>query len=214
MQTGFHIELGGAVVNTKEKNYGIVLRTHLPEKYKLSVLDNSLGKIDAIPLGKKITHQICNGYFIHYWCTQTTSLATLDQIEIQEIPQVHTEQDILFLHHVLEMCHYFLPLHMHAPDVFMLVRRLYTVDYMVLTPLAKKIFLMKLFIALGFYPDDNRLQKAEIHMLAYGPIDNILNKKISLDIEQDLDTWLMLCIKTHPYHDEFKTAHFLDKVKI
>ncbi len=192
---------------TEHKNKAIVLKTYLPAKHKLCLLDDQLGKIMAVPNRDDIGY----GAFILYQAREQNGFYFMYAIEIIDLPLMLGKDDILFVHHVLELCYFFVPLHEQIPGLCHLLIKLYNCEKIVNNIQAKKIFLFQFFAALGLYPEGARFQTPYFHQLAAASIDNIALYPIDLMIEQELDNWLLSCIALHPCTHNFKTVHFLQQ---
>lgn len=193
-----------------EKNKAIVLKTYLPQKYKLCVLDSDLGKVMTVPNRSDIG----NGALILYFPREQQMLYFMHGIEIIDSPLMLAKEDILFIHHVLELCYFFVPIGERVPQLFVLLMALYTSQTLLHTIIAKKVFLFQFFACLGLYPEGARFQTPYFHQLAMASIDNIALSPIDLVIEQELDEWLRSCIALHPCTHNFKTVHFLQNNRI
>lgn len=184
---------------------GIVLKRFFSKTRKISLLDQQAGKIDCIPS----TENICLGAIILY-SKKENSRGLINDIETIALPMHLAQQDILFLHHLLELCYYFLPLETPLPEIFALIEFLYTVEDKPLTLTQKKLFLIKFFALLGIYPDDKKFRTPQFYRIASEPIDIMLYQGLDLMDEQYLNDWLLSCVRHHPDMDTFKTMRFLD----
>ena len=52
------------------------------------------------------------------------------------------------------------------------------------------------------YPEDQKFT-----------IDILADEDVGLGVEQALDNWLLKCVLMHPYVENFKTIHFLNKYR-
>lgn len=188
-----------------EKNTGIVLKTYLPQKCKISVFDRELGKIVGVPTRTDLSSGSCITYFTH----KSNSVYFIQAIEIIDMPMALAHDDILFLHHVLELCYYFIPAGSPMPRLFNLLLALYTSEKIIRNVQLKKIFLFQLFSMLGLYPEGSNFQTPYFHRLALTSIDMVELQTLDLVIEQELDAWLLSCIAVHPCAHNFKTVSFL-----
>jgi len=193
-----------------EKNSAIVLKTYLPQKYKLCVLDNALGKVMGVPNREDVGA----GAFIEYHAREQQNLYFMHGIEIIDLPMLLAKEDLLFVHHVLELCYFFVPVGSRIPRLFTLLTALYTSGALLQAIMTKKIFLFQLFACLGLYPEGVQFKTPYFHQLTIASIDNIAVQQIDLVIEQELDDWLLNCIALHPCTHNFKTVHFLQKNRI
>lgn len=197
-------------VKLMEKQTGIVLKTFFSKKKKMVVLDAQLGKIEGIPPCDKLFP----GALISYFAKEREHLYFLQGIELLDVPMGLAKDDILFLHHILEICYYCAPFGNSAPEIFQLVLYLYHHDISPYTADFKLAFLFKLLVLLGMHPDETRFQNPEYYLLARESIDTIMNKAIQLDTKHALHEWVRSCIGTHPLIHAFKTIHFLDSDRL
>ncbi len=188
-----------------EKNIGIVLKSYQPQKCKLAILDRDSGKIMAVPNRTDISH----GALIMYFKREQEHLTFIHSIDIIDMPFALAHEDIVFVHHVLELCYYFIPMSSHAPQIFIALLRFYEYPIVLTTPIMKKIFVVQLFFLLGVYPESPWAKSASINQLISTSIDIWAAQSIDLKIEKELDEWLMHCIKTHPQAAYFRTINFL-----
>lgn len=195
---------------TTHKNKAIVLKTYMPHKQKLCLLDDELGKVMAVPNRLDISY----GAFIMYHAREKDGLYFMHAIEIIDLPFMLGKEDILFVHHVLELCYFFVPLRERIAGLCQLIVKLYNSEALIKNIQAKKIFLFQFFASLGLYPEQARFQAPYFLQLARASIDNIALYPIDLMIEQELDNWLMSCIALHPCIHNFKTVHFLQQNRI
>ncbi|MDP3889214.1 MAG: hypothetical protein Q8Q25_01570 [bacterium] len=188
---------------------GIVLRRYQPTSNKIALFDQKLGRIDGI----FFESEMILGSLLNYFLKKRADNYFLDNYEIIDMPLAIARLDLLFVHHVLELCYYFIPLGSTSDNVFSLLMLLYTKDY-VWTSLIKKIFLFKLLTIIGFYPEHPLLHKASMQYLLIMPIDKIVEEQINLDCEKDLHNWLRFCMAHHPSIDCFKTMSFLNESRL
>jgi hypothetical protein len=130
---------------------GIVLRTFMPYTQKILIFDVHRGKIQGVPQWKKKAGCIPHGALLYYEYKERLPLALLSNIELLQVPKGTYIADFYFLHHVLELCDYFLPFGQHMPEIFNLVLELYTC----VTPLsveAQRLFLYYFFTVVGVTP--------------------------------------------------------------
>ena len=190
------------------KNTGIVLKKYFPQNKTISILDKDIGKIQCIPKKK---YCLPNGSVVNYRISKKKSRYVIENIEILYVPFNMAINDILFFHHILEICYYFIPQEAQNTEVFSLINYLYYFGYRIKYIIDKKLFLFKLFIFLGLYPEGEKFQTPIFHKLAIESIDTLIDKKLHLGIEKDLDVWLYSCVQTHPMFKYLKTINFLYK---
>lgn len=192
-----------------EKHSAIVLKNYFPQKYSLSLLDHKGGKMTGV--SHAIEH-ISVGSLIEYTLDRARKNSLfIYHIELQEMPFVLAQSDILFLHHALELCYHFIPNGSEALAAFELLKHFYVPHEWMQSSLYKKIFLFKLFVGLGIYPEDKRVRKSSLQSLATNSFMTIIDKNMQQD-EQDITAWLRMCVSSHHHANKFKTIHFLDIV--
>lgn len=103
------------------KHRGIVLRRYTPRKSKIIVLDRELGKIESIPH----VDILCHGAVIEYFPKKMCLLYKLESFQLIVAPLHFARDHIQFLHHVLELTYYFVPLDSRVPEIFDLLLFLY-----------------------------------------------------------------------------------------
>lgn len=186
-----------------KKFVGIVLKKYSPKKQKISIFDNTLGRIEAVYTNNVSLQSIHHGSLIHYYTEQrSTDLYLITQCEVQTIPFELAQHDIHFLHHILELSYYFLPLNCAYPETFELLK----------TSLSnalfnKAIILLRFFSSLGIYSEDLPFEKNYFHRLLSDHFETILKEKFNESQLKQLDMWLMRCKQLHPYSKNFKTNY-------
>ena len=80
------------------------------------------------------------------------ALYIIDDMNIHETPMALARHDILFLHHVLELCCQLIPVNSCVDGIFDLLMHLYSTQIYTGSVQYKKIFLLKLLTRLGIYP--------------------------------------------------------------
>ncbi len=211
-----------------ENELGIVLKHAPGSSHKISVLTTSYGKMMTVILDHRIMQRIQSGALIqlHGGKLQGNILVPTNT-SLLSIPIPRNTHDLYWLHHLLELCYFFLPLHQPVRDVFMLLQHsciFATLDHAD-DPgwdVFKKNIVGAFMILFGFFPPES-LKKP-----LYA-IKNSLLLFIDFDPEQkvefvtkhmrmvgtiplaQLNAWLITCIKTHPRMKAFKTLDFVYK---
>lgn len=191
-----------------KRHWAIVLKNYYPKKQTLALLDGQLGKVTG---ASAAIAEISAGSFIAYSVdARRTNYLLLHQIELLDLPLFIAHEDILFLHHLLELCYYFIPDGSNALSVFNLLQMVYTPgDWMSKTVL-KKIFLCKLFAFLGIYPEEESMKTPAYSRLMSTTFTEVMDMVFQQEDEHIIDSWLRMCIASHPIAGKFKTVHFLD----
>jgi len=183
---------------------GIVLRQFSP--HKIALLDERRGRVDGIVI-KPLTIGSLITYAIE---KERGSLLYLSQCNVTDLPFVLGRHDILFWHHILELCFYFVPIGSYTSQLFELCTFLYTVDITTCwSSQSKKLYLFKLLTTIGVYPRLPQLSAATLHHFIQLPITAIMHEAIDSQHEKKLDEWLRVCVSDHPAVAQFKTIHYL-----
>ena len=197
------------------KHTGLVLRTYFPRKQKLSIFDSQLGKIACIvhKQSTKILQRIGNGSLVQYYVKPLQTVHELCELELIAVPTELARHDIYFLHHILELCYFFLPEHLESRELFELVARLYDYKASVWNNNAQRIFLLKFFATLGLFPEETPSFHPDIYRLISLSIEGMLKKNLDAPLEKEIDTLILACIGAHPYKNQFKTVHFISRTE-
>ena len=193
-----------------KKNIGFILKRYQPKKRTIAMLDSNLGKIKCVPNKEIFTI----GALVKYGIKTNKSPYFLEYIEIIHIPFDTAVKDILFFHHVLEICYHFIPYHSPTDETFELLKYLYLYPNRINCNNDKKLFLFKLLTILGVYPEGANFQTPHFHTLATTSIDKILSNNLHIKSENKLDIWLHRCVTIHPEFSKFKTINFLYKNRL
>lgn len=208
---------------------GIVLKSLLPTKSKISLLSRAHGKLHFSVRGVKNPHRFSPGMALRFGY-KSQQKRFLNDVEVLYIPFVRDNEhdkkisNLYWLHHLLEICYYFVPLGEPCREVFGLIQYAFDIKRCsdLFEPyfcLVQKIFLVRLFVYLGFFPprrlvylislfddvvliflDSSNEQKVSSLKQSLGNID----KKTSLEI----DDWIGSCLRDHPLVMRFKTLSF------
>ncbi len=184
---------------------GIIVKTFFPRKQKVIVFDRKLGKLECVPHRPDIRA----GSLITYTYNSGQSVPFLKNMNIIDVPLDLVREDILFVHHILEVCFYFLSAHQPAPEIFDLLLKLYHSEKVLQTHQSKKLFLFLLFWKLGIAPEHKQFDQVYFRNLAIKAVDTMSSEQIQVYDEKAMDAWLYHCLLLHPCFDYFKTIHFL-----
>lgn len=188
------------------KSIGIVLKEKL-SKAEFFLLDRELGTIEVIPESRYI-HRLCRGALITYNAQMYRGKYQIKSIDILHVPLELAQDDILFLHHLLEMCFFFIPSGIQHEAVFELLLKIYKMHYIYEDIAIKKLLLVKFFILVGMHPEIK--STSGLFSVASLPIDAIpvtLNKLCISEAE--VNSWLTECVYMHPHASVFKTIRFV-----
>jgi len=190
-----------------EDHIGFILKRYTTKNNKASMLDKQLGRIEGI----FVSDMINVGSLLQYTARSCTSGFFLTNIQIVHVPLLLARIDLLFLHHVFELCYYFAPIGSSVVGIFDLLMFLYAVEQEWENRLLKKIFLFKLLTTLGMYAECDSICKVCFHYLITTPIDKLNSELIDLNCKQKLNRWLQFCVGQHPAINKFRTVHFLNE---
>ncbi len=182
----------------------IVLK--LISSHKIALLDREYGRIDGITLKTPVLGALI-GYKIE---RERSSAFFIGECSINDLPSFLARLDILFWHHVLELCYYFVPIGSQDPELFELLLFLYTVEKGSLWGIqAKKMYLFKLLSMIGMQPEFPKIPDVMMHQLMALPLDRLSDEVLGEESEKMLEEWLRVCVSEHPEIEQFKTVHFL-----
>jgi len=189
------------------KQQAIVLYIFEGSGQRVVLFDKHLGKIICY-----ISYRdLFVGAHIEYELIKKRRYYTAHAINIIRIPFAVAQRDIRFLHHVIELCYYFLPERVDALDVFTLVEYLYIHEKSFVSPFAKILYISKLFILFGIYPEKPYIENKYWQQLLTESIDTILDTCGDAGIERELTAWVRLCIQMHPRYHTFKTVEYVSE---
>ncbi len=189
------------------RNVGIVIRVGEGKKATYVILDQEYGKMNVFANRDDIS----SGSLIAY-CRLSQFQNYIHKINLIDLPDIKNEVDLIFFHQVLEIAYYFLPLDKAVPDIFCILLYLYSSFESFSTDCLKKLFLVKLFSHLGFYPEGEYAYNPLFKMVRMESLEVIIRVKIDLSLERKLDRWLDYCISLHPCTRCFKAiSHFMSR---
>lgn len=200
-------------------NVGIVLCHYEPQKSKISLLDKCHGKIEARPhfdRKPKFYEKICAGSIISYQLTQSGQFFGVIIDQFVGMPFNLAKKDIHFLHHLLELCQFFIPVgSQECSNIFDLIQSLYYYgDEHCIQVQMQKLILFRFFAVLGIYPEHQLFHSPMFYHVLTCSLSEIFQYKLSIEIERMLDVWLSNCVNMHPMVSSFKTGSFLDEVRL
>lgn len=193
-----------------EQSIGIILSHLFSRTGKIALLDKQYGRIDGIVHSNRIVI----GALVRYTMRPKHAVYIIDDINIHEMPLQLARQDILFLHHVLELCYQLIPVNSSVDGIFDLLLRLYSSHTYQSSAQYKKLFLFKLLTILGIYSCSQKMSKSTFDRLMDMPIDSMCDETLDLGSEKELDIWLYYCITEHVRMDALRTIHFLSKSRV
>ena len=173
---------------------------HKYSSFKYGLLDKGTGRIDAAVFERNLS--IASMIEFQSF-KQFRGLDLIEQIDLVQMPLHLARTDLLFLHHVVELCNQFIPAGSAVDGIFDLLSLLYT-RCNKWERQQKKMFVLQLLAMIGYYPEH---QKNTVDQWAKYAFESGLT--ISLAQEREVDQWLARCIAGHPRIALFKTLAFL-----
>jgi hypothetical protein len=182
------------------------------------------GKFDLVFKKFKDCCKLWPGMLISFYVDKTGRIPLGQDPKILTHPQMVSEQSIYFMHHVLELCFFFVPDEKPCPEVFNLLRQVFLFlddktfpdKFLILT---QKIFVIKLLSLFGFFAHEPIYMYLGVHdiltttFVDFSPEQKVefLEKHLSLAQEKDLDEWIRTSINFHPNCHLLKTGTFVYK---
>lgn len=190
-----------------QTSYTAIVVRQLETPHKIALLDRVAGRVDGIIASPLLRV----GSLIEYVVDRNRgTLRYIQHYMVVGVPFSIAKSDILFWHHVLELCYYFVPPGSFTHQLFELLEFLYTVDIGLCWRMrSKKLYLFKLLVLIGVYTRLPRLPVEQIQHLQALPLDMIVDEVLDDQSEKMLDEWLRLCVYEHPAIRKFNTIHFL-----
>lgn len=190
---------------------GVIIKKHFPRRLKISLLDESYGHIGVIPVSWQWASYASAGAVICYDLYSKQETYFIKNIELITVPVYKDESAVLYLHHVLEICYFCLPVHGGQHECFQLL--LYITDvleHIANAPLAQKILLAKLLFLIGQYPHD--VERLSISRVLYKSCEQLLKLELDRNEQKELELFIYQCVQSHPYGRLLRTVNFLSQV--
>ncbi len=192
-------------------SHGIILRKHFPERLKISLLDESYGHIGVVPASWQWASYASIGAFISYDLYSECDVFFVKNIDLISVPVFKNEAGILFLHHVLEMCYFCLPVHGGQQDCFdFLLYCILMLEEITRTSIIQRLLLSKFLFLIGQYPHD--IDKLAISRLLMEPCERLVTVTLDRDQQKELELFIYQCVQSHPYRRLLRTVNFLSQV--
>ncbi len=187
-----------------QAHIGIVLKKY-SSVYKIALFDRLNGRIDGVCS----RGSFAVGALLSYELQERGGVQLLKGVSLIDMPMAIAQKDILFLHHVLEICYYFVPHNSCDADLFDLLHFLYD-ERPVWDQSLKIKFLFKLLVTLGVQAEHFLLRIDSLQRLRSVSVDSLVNEYVDLKYENEIISWVKHCIGQHPEINSFKTIEFLN----
>jgi hypothetical protein len=205
------------------QSYGIVLKNFSPLKQKCLVLDRERGPIEVVQT-EAMASRLCNGTLFSCHMSSYKGSFVIRSMDVIEMPFAWARQDILFLHHLLELVRFFLPVESANRPVFELLQTLYTSQDRS-DQMFKKMAIAQFFLYLGSWPETELWKNpimlrglniyfgghCNLSLEQYSEAQDSLRTGLAV-FEPELDAWLLACVAEHPQVGHMKTINFLMSV--
>ena len=191
---------------------GIIIRKHFPKKVCISVLDEHLGHITVIPASWQWASYSSVGALIDYVLVEDGDTFFVKHVELNTVPSYFDENLLLFMHHLMEVCYFCLPVQGGKTEAFDLLSHVIEAfGDISRKPLAQRLLLAKLLYIVGQYPAD--VDQLSVSLLLHKPYKILLNLALTHEHKKELEIFIYQCIKFHPYGRLLKTVNFLSRVR-
>ena len=208
----------------KEPELGIVLRSFLPAKQKVSVLFSRSGKQTVVIIPIEVCRKLSIGMTI-LCCHSSRGSSPLRFVDYCDIKNVYmgTKNNLLGIHRLCEICYYFLPENVTDSEVmkffswyfeFLQQELMEGVGFSAVQRLCE----FKLFCLLSFYPPEDLVGFVQVfHRLVSVFVDSknngrVISKEVVemllkdvVDRTDEIGLWLEECAATHQCYKKFKT---------
>jgi hypothetical protein len=169
----------------------IVLRVQA-KKLRVTVLDGTEGKNVFL-----CSDYVSAGSYIAYRVYPTGGIMRLVVHELFAVPLTLASYALPFLHHVLEICDFGIPVGLHIQEVYDFLVWLCTEITIPMRPLEQDLFLAKILMTLGLHA--TRLSLCSLCMLRiHGvSIDTFNTLALDLKCKEQLQSWILSCLEEH-----------------
>ena len=143
-------------------------------------MHEQFGKINFFVNETKDASRLCNGSLIYCDVQKKDASYQCDFIDAYFVPFDQDRYDLYFVHDLLKICLNFAPWQIAMADVFDLIVEIYQ-QLESVSPEQKKIYLLKIFLYLGIFPENKllyqvvmqgyRLNIENIDKLLYNALD-------------------------------------------
>lgn len=186
------------------KSIGLVLLDERHRRYVITVLDASVGKIQAIVSRCRYTASLL-GMLVEYELLEDARGYKLQALEpLAQIQYASYEHHQLF-HQLLDVVTHVLPGEACAQEIFMLLHEYiyYARSVSQHDERIIKLMMCSILYAAGFYESE----ASPIDELVQLPFD-ILSTRVHEVAVAELDAMIMSSLQRYPYAQQLKTIHF------
>lgn len=204
-----------------EKNF--VLKRFYPHRQKISLLTYAHGRINVSYNLKEQGQRMWPGMEIQGTIERLHDSWNISGIKIIQTPCFQNHNHMLWLHHILELCYYFLPLDNPVPEVYFFLQKYYFIieKSKKLTPSQQmglhELCVIRFLILTGAYNITHIADYISLFdEITEGFIDfddatciEYYEKKITILQPAKAKKWIFDCLQKHPMIKAFKTVQDL-----
>ncbi len=189
-------------------HYGVVIKKFSHADNYFQVFDKTLGAI-GIYCYAKTPHE---GTMMQYQMSKNSRGYRIKQYDIITYPPITSPQQLLFLHHVLEICYFFIPVNSSCTRIFPLLDALYTCPFQYAHKKNQLLYILKLIVTIGIHDQYTTPSlPLDYSTILYTPLDQLIHLELSYNDLLEIHHWLYFCFKRHPYVKYFKTIIFFSE---
>lgn len=187
-------------------SHAIVLKHYTPQRPVVCLFDRLRGRIRAT-----VHHMpLSVGTILTYHYDYVGYYHNIKNLQIEHLPFVVDADDLLFLHHVIEVCYHIIPDNLRIERLYNLMFHIFS--QRIFTHIQKKKILTALYAILGLYTHENNIYAKYMYHLEQSSLDEIMDNNIEVNIEKNISRWLYQCISVHVDVRHLKTVHFLYEI--
>jgi hypothetical protein len=192
---------------------GIILKKHFPQKQKITILDKTYGHIDVVPSCWQWASYASVGAIIEYEIQRGEDIFFIRDIDLAFVPGCSDERSLFFMHHVLELCCFGVPVQCGESEVFDILMNIIGSLHIICASCERqKLLLARFLFAMGQYPDD--IDLLSVVPLMHKSCSVLLETCLETQQQKDLEIFIHRCIRMHPYGRLLKTVNFLSQVGV
>ena len=200
---------------------GFILKRFFPQQKKISLLTRSKGKIILLFKKDKVCQALWPGMLISCEPIEYGNYYFVNSVEV--ISEVSSQQqyDIYWVHHLLELFYYFIPLADPSDRLFDQFERYLTIlNHQAIQAsiqlILKQLCIVHFLCSMGSYAMPQGLRYALALLSSPDVCLNDVEKEIinfcSYDVNR-INRWIMSCLRKHPSFRSFKTVSFMYPVQ-
>lgn len=187
--------------------HGIVLRSFLPARHGCLLFDSTEGVMSCTILARPGTFPLVHGAIIKGEKYEQDRFS-FKNAQLVALPAPWVLEDILFLHHMLEMVGVFVLPGEVVPEILHLLRCLYRpIPEHVESESYKLIILGSFFVAIGMHQEQSR--EDPLYLISQLQSTNVDKRSM---YRFSLARWITRCVESHPSARFFKTHSFLKRI--